>query len=193
MGRLLKRVWDASGGVSHWWDRIKVLCRIIMIGGGVLVLVGGLLIHRFGRLGAVFIIVGLLIVVLGVAEPVSNRPQDPLAEQPHVDDKLTPELLVSHFGSRTDMQAAALVERHRGEWMRATGPMTNVRPGGSATATAMVRMQRRAVTLVMFFDDEPTARRLSALNRGDEITVVGKVHEVRRREVVLYECRLEKP
>jgi hypothetical protein len=103
---------------------------------------------------------------------------------------VTPKDLRRVFEEHTEIQARMRVADVIGKWMKVSGPLGNV---GDCTSSLQVtfayRPSPRAV-VYMYFYKKKWFDRLSFLNVGDNITVVGRIREVRGGGLYLDNCEL---
>jgi len=103
---------------------------------------------------------------------------------------ITPEDLVRVFKEYTEIQARTRVADVIGKWMKVSGPLGNV---GDFTSFAQVTFALRPsprATVFMYFRKKKWFDRISLLNRGNDITVVGRISEVKYGELHLDNCEL---
>jgi hypothetical protein len=101
-----------------------------------------------------------------------------------------PEDLTRVFQEHTEIQARTRVADAIGKWMKVSGPLGNV---GDFTSFAQVTFVHRPSphpTVYMYFRKKKWFDRVSVLNRGNDITVVGRIREVRYGELHLDNCEL---
>lgn len=106
----------------------------------------------------------------------------------------TPAEMQGVFKEHTTIQAHKLVEPHLGKWVRLTGSLRDVSKwhGTFAQVTLDDYNVMSDVTVFMYFTDkEVVDGRLAALNRGVEMTIVGKVERISASHVDLTECEIE--
>jgi len=108
---------------------------------------------------------------------------------------VTPEYLMGLFDKHTSIQAEKLVEAFIGKWIRLSGPLGDVMPGGGDSVAVVFtheRFQHRGV--MMFFNNRATIEnQLRVLRKGDQITVIGQIQRVFSASLELKNCELEKP
>jgi hypothetical protein len=108
----------------------------------------------------------------------------------------TPEDLTRVFEEHTEIQAKTLVADAIGKWMKVTGPLGNV---GEFTSFSQVTFVSGTFlhpihpTIYMYFRKKKWFDRISVLNRGNNITVVGRIREIRNGEIHLDNCELIDP
>ncbi len=103
---------------------------------------------------------------------------------------VTPEHLTRVFEEHTEVQAKTRVADVIGKWMKVSGPLGSV---GDFTSFSLVTFAYGSfprVTVCMYFRKRKWFDRLSVLNRGDNITAVGRIREVRYGELHLDNCEL---
>jgi hypothetical protein len=103
---------------------------------------------------------------------------------------VTPEDLRRVFEEYTEIQARTRVADVIGKWVKVSGPLGNV---GDFTSFSQVTFAHRpspSAIVYMYFRKKKWFDRLSVLNRGDNITVVGRIREVRGGELHLDNCEL---
>jgi hypothetical protein len=101
-----------------------------------------------------------------------------------------PEDLTRVFEEHTEIQARARVADAIGKWMKVSGPLGNV---GDFTSFAQVTFAHRPSPhpiVYMYFRKKKSFDRVSVLNRGNHITVVGRITEVKYGEVHLDNCEV---
>lgn len=109
-------------------------------------------------------------------------------EQSVVD--VTPEDLTRVFEEHTEIQARTRVANVIGKWMKVSGPLGNV---GEFTSFSQVTFADRSsprATVYMYFRKKKWFDRLSVLNRGENITVFGRIREVEYGVLHLDNCEL---
>lgn len=98
--------------------------------------------------------------------------------------------LMRVFEEHTETQARTLVADVIGKWMRVSGPLGDV---GDFTSFSQVTFAHRSppsAIVYMYFRKKKWFDCLSVLNRGDNITVVGRIRDVRGSELHLDNCEL---
>jgi hypothetical protein len=109
-------------------------------------------------------------------------------ERTFVDSR--PEDLTRVFKEHTEIQARTRVADAIGKWMKVSGPLGNV---GDFTSFAQVTFMYRPSPhpeIYMYFRKKKWFDRVSVLNRGNDITVVGRISEVKYGELHLDNCEL---
>lgn len=109
-------------------------------------------------------------------------------ERTFVDSR--PEDLTRVFEEHTEIQARTRVADAIGKWMKVSGPLGNV---GDFTSFAQVTFMYRPSPhpqIYMYFRKKKWFDRVSVLNRGNDITVVGRISEVKYGELHLDNCEL---
>jgi hypothetical protein len=103
---------------------------------------------------------------------------------------VTPEDLRRVFEEHTEIQARTRVADVIGKWMKVSGPLGNV---GDFTSFSQVTFAHRPslhAIVYMYFRKKKWFDRLSVLNGGDSITVVGRIREVTGSGLYLDNCEL---
>ena len=103
----------------------------------------------------------------------------------------TPERLTGFYRDHLAIQARTLIKPYLGKWMTVSGPLENVDPhwtGGGASVTLAYRPG--VGSIFMNFTDEELVDRLSTMERGQEITVIGRIETIEEHFLTLNDCEL---
>jgi hypothetical protein len=109
---------------------------------------------------------------------------------------ITLEELLRVFDEHTKIQARTLISDFIGKWMIVSGPLGDV---GEFTSFSQVTFAHRPSlpldthyfdTVYMYFRNKKWVDRLSIMNKGDNITVIGRIREVGPGELHLDNCEL---
>jgi tRNA_anti-like len=104
--------------------------------------------------------------------------------------RVEPDYLMAFFKDHTAIQAKSLLAAFLDKWMRVSGKLDNVTPGG--THSILVTIDRPMTSQInMFFDQKDWKDRLAILRRGDSISVVGQLTEADMHAITLCNCELE--
>jgi len=103
---------------------------------------------------------------------------------------VTPQQLARLFEGQLDVQGQRLLAPYRGRWMRVFGLLDNVKAGSGYTMVTFATGAYEEVAVVMFFDGDAWADRLSVLTPGERITVIGQIEDAARNRVRLDNCDL---
>src|SRR5438552_12108452 len=68
-----RQIYEAAGWWNEHWGRIKTVAKWIAVSGGILLVGGGLLVQRYGWVGAMAILIGGLCLVSAAAAFVLER------------------------------------------------------------------------------------------------------------------------
>ena len=109
-------------------------------------------------------------------------------ERTFVDSR--PEDLTRVFEEHTEIQARTRVANAIGKWMKVSGPLGNVSDFTSFSQVTFAHRPFPHPTVYMYFRKKRWFDRVSVLNRGNDITVVGRIREVRYGELHLDNCEL---
>jgi hypothetical protein len=104
----------------------------------------------------------------------------------------TPEELAKMFENLTDMQAQRLVAPFIGEWLEVSGSLRSV---SAARNHVQVMFEGPPAGgwggyVQMYFSAKEWSRRLGLLNRGDRISIRGRIGEIHSFGVLLGDCEL---
>src|SRR5579859_6267033 len=103
---------------------------------------------------------------------------------------VTPEDLTRFFEGHTIMQASILVADFINKWMQLSGPLGNVSEFTSLSAVTFADRLVSRASVNMYFRKRSWVDRLSILNRGDRITVLGRITRVEANVLSLDNCEL---
>jgi len=109
---------------------------------------------------------------------------------------ITPKELVSVFKQRTTTQGTKLAKHYIGKWLKVSGPMSDVgantdrRSRRFVMATLEGAMTGGEPLITMKFTKRKWEDKLSGLNSGDSITVLGQIEDMGRDFLVLAKCEL---
>jgi hypothetical protein len=104
---------------------------------------------------------------------------------------VTPEYLVGFFDAHTSMQASKLVEPYLGKWMKVSGPMGTVGGFTTFSQVAFAFGTFGSLPVYLWFRDRDVVENsLSALEKGDQITVLGQIDQVDAVRLQLDNCEL---
>jgi len=123
----------------------------------------------------------------------------PAPEQPEgrefVPPEVTPASLVVLYDEHISSEADGLVAPHAGKWMRVSGARGSTVP--RRRGVTLLRFDRRPgrphTRVEMQFRESDVRKRLEAIPRGTEVTVVGRLTSITRSQIVLDHCELEGP
>jgi len=106
----------------------------------------------------------------------------------------SPSEIRNTFEANTEIQAAKLVARHYGKWLRATGPVDNVgewKPGGASLTLKNYGVMSDSYMFFWFTDKSVAEGVLAKLQRGVRVTVIGKIQKVDILCISLTACEIE--
>jgi hypothetical protein len=106
----------------------------------------------------------------------------------------SPAELLETASATTAIQAAKILESHYDKWLRASGPLDNVTPWDRDFGFSMVTLSNYQLTnqINFFFNDRKTVEdRLGELRPGTQLTIVGKISEIRAHNITLKKCEIE--
>ena len=125
-------------------------------------------------------------------EPLSERVS--LSSETRVFSPRTPTELVAEIEgkSMTTLTAAAVSQRHIGQWLRVNGSIDNIYDWlGSITVSIKTLEHQTSMTLQ--FNKNVWLETLKPFNIGDQITAIGKIDSISSISVTLEECELIDP
>lgn len=106
----------------------------------------------------------------------------------------TPSQMLKTFEDNTAIQAAKLVSRHYGKWLRATGPINDVGEWmscGSALTLENHQVMSDSYMTFWFTNRSVAKRTLAVLQRGVSLTVIGKIDSIDSLHISLTDCEIE--
>jgi hypothetical protein len=101
---------------------------------------------------------------------------------------LTPEQLVGVYKNRTTLQGEKLASTYIGKWMTVSGVVEDISKPRFGISLVFYRGE---ILIVMYFEESATEP-VSALSRGDTVTVRGKIKQIESRNLLLESCELVK-
>lgn len=107
--------------------------------------------------------------------------------------EVTPTDLISYFSKQlTDIQAHKLVEAYIGKWIKVSGKLSNVDPfkDGFSLVGFDGYSSGKNKFLHMIFRDQKTVEKLSVMKRGQLLTVLGRISDVKAIRCLLDYCEL---
>jgi hypothetical protein len=107
-----------------------------------------------------------------------------------IDENLTPQYLVDLFKGRTHLRAIALVKDHIGKRIPVSGKIESVRMTLSGNTLSIYLEHSESQPLVALYFEKEWKDRLSALDQGDQISVIGRIDSVETIMVTLDHCEL---
>ena len=131
-----------------------------------------------------------------VTEPLGEvEALPPFAARPPQDGRTytvrTVEELVSEVANLTGIAAQSTTQRHIGTWMCVRGDVHNVFVvAPDITAVTIGTELNRRLYVVSCFSGDQWKQTLATLNKGDNITVVGKIALIASSQVDLDDCEI---
>jgi hypothetical protein len=122
------------------------------------------------------------------AGPVAKQAMEEITGEPRSEEPLTPEAIFALFEDKTDLQAAKLLKAHRGTRMQVSGNVLHVASHeGENLSVTFLRGGAHGITMMF---SPKYAEKLSALHRGDRITVEGDLFLADSSSLALTDCEL---
>ena len=151
-------------------------------------------------LACCLLVAGILNLLAAKARSISSNSNlhisspIPVLERNFLGASITPEYLLSMFGTHTSIQARKLIEPFIGKWLRVSGNLSEVL--SSSPDRAQLTFSDRGVgskvgTVYMYFRNKNQIERLAILRRGDSLTVIGKIEDINAVQIDLGNCELE--
>ncbi|MCA0049819.1 OB-fold putative lipoprotein [Mesorhizobium sp. B283B1A] len=132
-----------------------------------------------------------------VSLPSPPRPLVPtvLGIRLYVPENVDPDFLVALRIDRTSIQSEPLVRPYVGKWIRFTGSVRNVyeptQSGGKSMVVVTYGPPERELNTQVFMQfDETWLDRLHMLQRGNSITVEGRIDRILSFEIHLEDCSI---
>ena len=127
------------------------------------------------------------------ATPVPLNSLAPPEPAPRIIVDRTPEQLLANFKGVTAVQGRDRVARYIGNWLRVSGPLSNVL--GTHPDSVQVTFQGRSLfeynNVYAYFREKKWSDRLALLSPGDHIAVIGRIRDLDTQNVHLDDCELE--
>ena len=103
----------------------------------------------------------------------------------------TPAELVAEMKGKTSIVAANLLERHKGQWIRANGSIRDVSKDTSREGHQVIlNWTDSQPAMGLYFDSGTYGGYLGSCNVGDSIDAIGKIGNIYENMVFLTECEL---
>jgi hypothetical protein len=104
---------------------------------------------------------------------------------------VAPAYLAGFFEQHTNALATRLVEPFLDKWLKVSGSVYEVGAFSGGSAMLSFEYSETSPWVFMFFSDKKVAtERLPVLQRGNRVTVIGKIRSVSRNRVTLSDCEL---
>lgn len=108
-------------------------------------------------------------------------------ESPRIYLKVTPEYLMGIPRDQMAIQASKSIEHFIGKWLKVSGTVTNV---SSSDSDTIVTFANPNFTLIQMYFEKGWHGLVSALNREQQITVIGQVQQVQAYALILTKCEV---
>jgi hypothetical protein len=103
---------------------------------------------------------------------------------------LTPQDLTGIYKGRTNLQGEKLAATHIGKWITVSGAVEDVRNSGKGVIVAF-ELERDHPLIMMYFEEQ-FIEPVSALTKGNKVTVRGRITKIEVNTLVLSGCELVK-
>jgi hypothetical protein len=109
---------------------------------------------------------------------------------PTITEDTTPQYLADLRKNRTELQAETLIARYIGKSLKISGKIQSVSSTERGRSIVSFETENIGDAFVMMWFDQKWSDRLSVFQKGDKITVIGKLKSVGKYDVQLDNCEI---
>ncbi|MDO1559843.1 hypothetical protein Q0812_10440 [Brevundimonas sp. 2R-24] len=120
-----------------------------------------------------------LMYMLRTAPRAAINAMAPTPPREFLDPDITWDVLSKKVEGRTSLQVEALNKTYAGKWMRVSGTVYDVKRIYGDLCGVDIRLNSRSYGSVLACFGKQANQQLAALNKGDSITIVGKVERLK--------------